>query len=82
MKLVHDEEERKAFVKSCQTFKAYNDVKEYEEDVAACLVYSPWRYSEERAKERVKRENRYVQKAFKEKMPADDCSIEIGYSCG
>ena len=58
-------------------------IGEYREEVAKRLVmYTPWHYDEKSAKERVEAYSEFVRKAFSERVPAKDCAIDIGYSCG
>ncbi len=75
-------ENPKEFVKECDSFKDYKDINEYIEDVVACLVYSPWGYSEKRAREIVKDRKKYIKEAFENEEAANDCSAEVGYFCG
>lgn len=77
-----NEKEARAHIKACKKFKEYDNIEEYIEDVVVCLVYSPWNYTEESARERVRYRMNYVRYAFEHREPADDCSIEVGYSCG
>ncbi len=71
-----------AFLKSCAVFKEYERLEEYEKDIVAYLMCCEWHYSKEHAEEQVRHDNDYVQKAFKNKMPAQDCALDIGYVCG
>ena len=75
-------EEARAYVKECDAFKDYESMKAYIEDIVICLVYSSWHYSERVARKRVNDDMDYVKKSFEQKVPANDCAIEIGYSCG
>ena len=76
------EAEARKFTDGCREFKNYKTIEEYTEDVVACLIYSPWHYTEEEARDIVKGYMWYVKKAYEEKELADDCCAEVGYSCG
>lgn len=75
-------EEALAFEKSRDEWQNYKNIDEYIEDVVTLLVYSPWHYSEEHAREIVDYKKKYVENAFKEKTPANDCSAEVGFFAG
>ena len=75
-------EQASQFVEDCCSFKSYSNIEEYIEDIVVCLIYSPWRYTEERAREQVEERKAFVERFYKEKVPADDAAADVGYSCG
>ncbi len=76
------EEQAEKFRKECCSFKDYNSIEEYIEDIVVILVHSTWRYTEERARERVEERMAFIRNSYERKDPADDCAIDVGYSCG
>lgn len=77
------EQEASRYTEECRSFKHYKSINDYKEDVVTCLVYSPWHYSEERARKIVEDERaEYVKTAYAEKEPAYDCCAEVGFHCG
>lgn len=76
------EDEAERFTESCRTFKKYNSIEDYIEDVVACLVYSSWHYTEEQARECIKDRMDYVKEAFLNEEPADACCAEVGFYAG
>jgi len=77
-----DAVEAKAFKAECDKWKGYKKIEDYIEDVVMCLVYSSWKYTEDQARECVKDRKKYVESAFKNKEPANDCCAEIGFYGG
>ncbi|MDO5138763.1 MAG: hypothetical protein Q4D71_09955 [Oscillospiraceae bacterium] len=75
-------EEVKRFHKERCEFLDYKDIQEYIEDIVVCLVYSSWHYSEERARARCEERMFLIEECFEKKVPADDCYVDVGYSCG
>ena len=76
-----EEEAEKLCEERC-TFLDYKDIQEYIEDIVVCLVYSPWHYSEERARQQCVERMAWVEESFERKEPADDVVADIGYCCG
>ena len=81
MKRMTDEEALK-FQEECCVFKDYKSIDEYIEDIVTCLVYSSWHYSEERARQQVEERMAFVKNGYENKMPVDDCYVDVGYNCG
>ncbi len=75
-------EEAKEFCASRCTFLDYSSIEEYVEDIITCLVYSPWHYSEQTARKKCAEGMEFIRRSYGQKIPADDCSVDIGYSCG
>lgn len=75
-------DEAKEFKKERCTFLNYKDIGEYIEDIVTCLVYSTWRFTEEEARERCEERKALIENSFAKKEPADDCAVDVGYSCG
>lgn len=63
-------------------FLDYRSIQEYIEDIVVILVYSTWHYSEEDARERCEERMIFIRNCFENKVPADDCAVDVGYSCG
>lgn len=76
------ETEIAAFFDKCDEFGKYRDVKEYTEDILTILVYSSWHYSEEQARNLVDESEQFIKESFQNKVPAADCAVDVGYSCG
>jgi hypothetical protein len=76
------ENEARIFVRDRCKWKDYKSIDDYVEDVVVCLVYSPWHYTEKEAREQCEERMNFIKQSFKEKMPADDCSADVGYCCG
>lgn len=76
------EKEADAFVEARCKWLDYKSIDDYIEDIVVCLVYSPWHYTEKRAREQCEDRMNFIKQSFKEKMPADDCSADVGYNCG
>lgn len=74
--------EAQAFTKERDKWHDYASIKEYIEDVVVCLVYSPWQYSEEHAREIIDYKMVWVKYGFEHQIPANDCSAEIGFFAG
>jgi hypothetical protein len=82
MKNFEKKEDAWAYAKECSEFKDYPDIKEYIEDIVTLLVYSTWHYTEIQAREVVEERMAWVEKFFKDKVPADDAYVDIGYYGG
>lgn len=74
--------EAEKFMDDRCVFLDYHSIDEYVEDVTACLVYSSWHYTEERARQKCKDRMALIRNCFEKKVPADDCAADVGYSCG
>ena len=77
-----NEEEARTFVEDRCKWKNYKNIDDYIEDIVVCLVYSPWHYSEKRAREQCDERMIFIEQSYEDKMPADDCAAEVGYCCG
>ncbi len=75
-------EEASEYKRECCTFKDYESIDEYIEDVVICLVYSSWHYSEKEARECVEERMAFVKDGYKNKLPANKCCADVGYYCG
>ena len=61
----------------------YDSIDAYIDAVVTwLLLYRSWHYTEETARERVEGFRKYVERCYREKVPADDVAIDIGYCCG
>lgn len=60
----------------------YHTIEEYAEDVVLWLQQSSWQYSEDLARELVKRREAWILECFQERSPIDLCGAETGYCCG
>lgn len=76
------DDESYAFSKERCKFLNYKDVSEYIDDIVTILVYSTWRYSEDRARKQCEDRIVLIERYFQKKVPADDCAMDVGYSCG
>lgn len=76
------ESEGQAFRSDRDAWKNYKSIDDYIEDIVVCLVYSSWHYSEKQAREQCEDRRDYIEESFDEKIPANDCAIEVGYCCG
>lgn len=75
------EEEADRFCEERCTFLDYKDISEYIEDIVTCLVYSSWNYTEQQAREQCEERKLFIERYFKDKVPADDAAADVGY-CG
>jgi hypothetical protein len=75
-------EEKYASEKRGSTFKDDQNIEEYKEEICQCLICSSWHYSREDALDHIKDNEDYVRKCYEKKIPADECSAEVGYCCG
>lgn len=73
--------ERK-FFDSCDTFKNYENLEQYEADVKKWLMLSDWHYTEETAEKIINSNAEYIKRAFEQRDSASDTGAEIGFSCG
>ena len=74
--------EDQEFFESCDVFKEYKSIEEYEADIRRYLTLSSWHYSEKMADEIVSSSGILIERAFAEKEPAADIAVDVGYSCG
>ena len=81
VRIMTDEEAEKFCDERC-IFLDYKSIDEYLEDIVTCLVYSPWHYTEEEAREQCKERMVWVERYYEQKEPADDAAADIGYCCG
>lgn len=76
------EEEAQRFTEERCTFLEYSNIQEYIEDIVICLVYSSWHYSEEEAREKCVERMWIIEDGFMNRIPADDCCVDVGYCAG
>lgn len=75
-------EKEREFFDSCDSFKDYANIDEYKDDICTWLTLSDWKYKKSRAKELIKANEAYIEKAYENKEPAADAGAEIGFCCG
>lgn len=70
------------FWDSCKSFKDYKSLDEYIADIRKCLILSDWRYSEQKANEKIKENRSFIEAAYKNKESAWRAAMDAGYCCG
>ena len=72
----------KFLYEECEVFNDKHDLKAYTAAICKYLTLCSWKYTEARAKARVKQYAATIKEAFENKETVGDIALDIGYSCG
>ena len=54
----------------------------YKRNICKELMHTTWRYDKEMAETIIAENEKFIEKAFKDGLTAEDVAIDIGYGCG